>query len=58
MNTPSDIREAVIRFALYWIDSIKGFAFFDGRIWHRYDNGRFVKLTDEDFSTLGSCLGL
>ena len=55
---PEDIRKAVIRYALYWIDSISAFAYFNGRRWHRYDDNRFVKLTDDDISTLGSCLGL
>ena len=55
---PEEVMKHVEAYVLYWIESINGFAYFTGRRWHRYDNGRFISLTEEDISILGSCLGL
>ena len=54
---PEDIRGAITRDALYWIDSIEGFASYDGKRWRSYASGRFIALTWDDISTLGNCLG-
>lgn len=54
---PEDTRGAIMRDALYWIDSIEGYASYDGKRWRSYASGRFIALTWDDISTLGSCLG-
>lgn len=57
MATPKEIQERLSA-ALYWIDSINGFAGWDGKRWRDYATGRYIALTGDDISTLGSCLGL
>ena len=44
--------------ALYWIDSINGLAEWTGSEFLDYETGERVELTEDDTSTLGSCLGL
>ena len=60
MRLPKDIlRElAPHKGSLYWIDSIGGYAWFTGHAFRNYLNDSLVRLTDDDISTLGSCLGL
>ena len=58
MRVPEEAMEHVEAYVLYWIESINNFAYFTGRRWHRYDNGKFISLTEEDISILRSCLGL
>lgn len=57
MATPKEIKERLST-ALYWIDSINGFAGWDGKRWRHYVTGQYIALTWDDISTLGSCLGL
>lgn len=56
MDIPGDIRARLLQ-ALYWIDSIGGWGFFDGASFSDLD-GEPIELTWDDISTLGSCLGL
>lgn len=60
MKLPKDILKALRpnTGALYWIDSINGYAFFTGYAFRGYIDNKIVRLTDDDISTLGSCLGL
>lgn len=57
MVTPKEIRERLSE-ALYWIDSINGFAEWTGKRWRDYATGKYITLSWDDISTLGSCLGL
>lgn len=60
MRLPKDILKALATYkgCLHWVDSINGYAWFTGHAFRNWIDDSIVRLTEDDISTLGSCLGL